>query len=82
MVQRKQTRFVQVKVRMPGHLKRRLEQEAKKRDDGSLSAEIVARLERTFTDPPQVQATATATATAVANELLERGWVVDTRGKK
>ena len=78
MVQRKQTRFVQVKVRMPGHLKRRLEQEAKKRDDGSLSAEIVARLERTFTDPPQVQ----ATATAVANELLERGWVVDTRGKK
>jgi hypothetical protein len=78
MVQRKQTRFVQVKLRIPDHLKRRLDQEAKKRDDGSLSDEIAARLERSFTAPIQEK----ATATAVADEILARGWVVDTRGEK
>jgi len=53
-------RLVQVKLRITDDLKRRLDREAKKRVDGSLSAEIAERLERSFTAPALGKAVATA----------------------
>jgi hypothetical protein len=65
MQPRKRKGLVQVKLRIPEELKRRLDREAKKRTDGSLSAEIADRLERSFTWPKIEE----ATASAVAKEL-------------
>jgi hypothetical protein len=62
--------LVQVKLRISEELKRRLDREAKKREDGSLSAEIADRLERSFASPTL----ATAIATAVVDELKVAGW--------
>jgi hypothetical protein len=53
-------RLVQVKLRITDDLKRQLDREAKKRVDGSLSAEIAERLERSFTAPALGEAVATA----------------------
>jgi hypothetical protein len=58
----KRTRLVQVKLRISNDLKRRLDKEAKNREDGSLSAEIAERLERSFTFPSLEQAVTTAIA--------------------
>lgn len=62
-------RLVQVKLRITNDLKRQLDREAKKRVDGSLSAEIAERLERSFTAPATEKSLATAVATAVAERL-------------
>jgi predicted transcriptional regulator len=70
MAPRKQTRLVQVKLRISDDLKRRLDREAKKRVDGSLSAEIAERLEQSFKRPVQEE----AIATAVAEKLIVAGW--------
>jgi hypothetical protein len=51
---------VQVKLRITDDLKRRLDREAKKRVDGSLSAEIAERLEWSFKTPALAQSLATA----------------------
>jgi hypothetical protein len=72
MAPRKRTGLVQVKLRISDDLKRRLDREAKKRDDGSLSAEIADRLERSFSSPPLEK----AVATTVLNELSAGGWIV------
>jgi len=69
-VRKQRTGLVQVKLRITDDLKRRLDREAKKRADGSLSAEIAERLERSFTAP----ATAKALATAVVDEFKAVGW--------
>ena len=79
----KRTGLVQVKLRITDDLKRRLDKEAKKRADGSLSAEIAERLERSFTAP----AMATAVATAVIDKLSTVGLAVpvgsmEKRGKQ
>jgi hypothetical protein len=65
-------KLVQVKLRISEDLKRRLDREAKKREDGSLSAEIAERLERSFSSPSLEK----AVATTVLNELSDRGWIV------
>jgi hypothetical protein len=52
--------LVQVKLRISDGLKRRLDREAKKRDDGSLSSEIAERLERSFSAPSLEKAVAAA----------------------
>ena len=65
MAPRKRTGLVQVKLRITADLKRRLDREASKRADGSLSAEIAERLERSFSAP----ALEKGVASAVANEL-------------
>lgn len=70
MALRKRTELVQVKLRITDDLKRRLDREAKKRADGSLSAEIAERLEQSFTGP----AMAKAVATAVLDEFKAAGW--------
>jgi hypothetical protein len=72
MAPRKRIGLVQVKLRISDDLKRRLDREAKKRDDGSLSAEIADRLERSFSSPPLEK----AVATTVLNELSAGGWIV------
>jgi len=69
MALRKRTGLVQVKLRISDDLKRRLDREAKKREDGSLSAEIAERLERSFTVPALENALATAVSTAVIDKL-------------
>jgi predicted transcriptional regulator len=74
MAPRKQTRLVQVKLRISDDLKRRLDREAKKRVDGSLSAEIAERLEQSFKRPVQEE----AIATAVAEKLIVAGWTPST----
>jgi hypothetical protein len=56
----KRTGLVQVKLRITDDLKRRLDREAKKREDGSLSAEIADRLEKSFTAPIMADRLATA----------------------
>jgi hypothetical protein len=66
---RKRTGLIQVKLRITEDLKRRLDKEAKKREDGSLSAEIAERLERSFTAPTLQK----ALATAVVEELKYAG---------
>jgi hypothetical protein len=58
----KQTRLVQVKLRISNDLKRRLDKEARKREDGSLSAEIAERLEQSFTFPSLKEAVTTTVA--------------------
>ena len=63
--------LIQVKLRIPKELKRKLDREVKKRTDGSLSAEIAERLERSFTWPKIEE----ATASAVVTELKARGFV-------
>jgi hypothetical protein len=63
---------VQVKLRISGDLKRRLDIEAKKREDGSLSAEIADRLERSFKDPALEE----KLATAVMEKFRTAGWTV------
>jgi hypothetical protein len=60
MAARKRTGLVQVKLRITDDLKRRLDREAKKRADGSLSAEIAERLELSFRTPALQDALATA----------------------
>jgi hypothetical protein len=60
MAPRKRTGLVQVKLRITDDLKRRLDRVAKKRGDGSLSAEIAERLERSFNAPALEEAVATA----------------------
>ena len=93
MAPRKRTGLVQVKLRISDDLKHRLDREAKKRDDGSLSAEIADRLERSFSSPPLQKALATtvhnemsalekAVATSVVNELHAGGWIVRGRSKR
>ena len=57
--------LVQVKLRITEDLKRRLDKVASKRVDGSLSAEIAERLERSFNAP----ALAKGVATTVVEEL-------------
>jgi hypothetical protein len=70
MARRKRTGLVQVKLRITDDLKRRLDREANKRVDGSLSAEIAERLERSFTVP----ALEKTVATAVVEEMKSVGW--------
>jgi len=69
-------RLVQLKLRITDDLKRRLDREAKKRPDGSISAEIAERLEWSFTAPGLEKAVATAAVTAVINELNTAGLIV------
>jgi predicted transcriptional regulator len=78
MAPRKRTGLVQVKLRISDDLKRRLDREAMKREDGSLSAEIAERLELSFTGPTLEKAIATAAATAVVNKLKTVEWQVPT----
>ena len=66
---RRKSGLVQVKLRITEDLKRRLDREAKKRLDGSLSAEIAYRLEQSF-DAPALKK---AVATAVVEELKIAG---------
>jgi hypothetical protein len=75
---RKGTGLVQVKLRITSDLKRRLDREASKRKDGSLSAEIAERLERSFTAPALEQ----AVATAVFQKLTTVTWPPTTAVKK
>ena len=93
MAPRKRTGLVQVKLRISDDLKRRLDRESKKREDGSLSAEIADRLERSFSSPPLEKAVATsvlnglnglekAVATTVLNELQAGGWIVPVQPKR
>ena len=65
MAPQKRIGLVQVKLRISSDLKHRLDKEAKKREDGSLSAEIAERLERSFTFPSLKE----AVTTTVANQL-------------
>src|SRR5262245_45784391 len=89
----KQTRLVQVKLRISSDLKRRLDKEAKKREDGSLSAEIAERLEQSFTFPSLKEAVTTTVAeqlpslkeavtTAVADQFRVVGFGSGDRMKK
>ena len=71
MAPRKRTGLVQVKLRISEDLKRRLDREAKKREDGSLSAEIAERLERSFSTPTLEK----AVATSVIDELSAKGFL-------
>jgi hypothetical protein len=70
MTPRKRTGLVQVKLRISDDLKRRLDREAMKREDGSLSAEIAKRLEQSF----EVPALKDAIATAVVDKLTTVGF--------
>jgi hypothetical protein len=74
----KRPKLVQVKLRITDDLKRRLDREAKKRVDGSLSAEIAERLERTFTVPTLKS----DVATAVVEQLRIEGLVFPAVEKK
>ena len=65
MTPRKRSGLVQVKLRITDDLKHRLDREANKRADGSLSAEIAKRLEQSFSAPTFEK----RLATAVVNEL-------------
>jgi hypothetical protein len=78
MATRKRTGLVQVKLRIPADLKRRLDREAKQRPDGSLSAEIAERLEQSFTAPVQAK----ATAAAIMEEMRTHGLIVSTGNNK
>ena len=76
MAKRKRTGLVQVKLRISDDLKRRLDREASKRPDGSLSAEIAERLERSFTNPALEE----SIATTVVEKLKKVEW--ETTGAK
>jgi hypothetical protein len=78
MAPRKRTGLVQVKLRISDDLKRRLDREAMKREDGSLSAEIAERLEQSFKVPPLKE----DIATAVFEKLITVGWVPPTGSVK
>jgi hypothetical protein len=78
MPPRKRSGLVQVKLRITPELKRRLDREASKRVDGSLSAEIAERLERSFSAP----ALEHAVATAVVDRLQHVPWGVPTDTEK
>jgi len=78
MAPRKRTGLVQVKLRISDDLKRRLDREAMKREDGSLSAEISERLEQSFRGPRQQE----AIATAVVDKLIIAGLVPPTGSAK
>ena len=78
MSPRKRTGLVQVKLRITDDLKRRLDREAKKRVDGSLSAEIAERLDRSFSVP----ALKDDLATAVAERLQAVTWGAPTGTEK
>jgi len=71
MARRKRTGLVQVKLRITDDLKRRLDREANKRADGSLSAEIAERLEWSFRTPVLEKGVATAVV-----EVLKTIWNV------
>jgi len=77
MAPRKRTGLVQVKLRITRDLKRRLDKEANKRPDGSLSAEIAERLNRSFSAPALEQGVATAVV-----EQLRTVWNVPTGSEK
>jgi len=77
MARQKRTGLVQVKLRITNDLKRRLDREANKRADGSLSAEIAERLEWSFTAPALEKGVATAVV-----EELRTVWNVPTGGEK
>jgi hypothetical protein len=68
MPPRKRKSLIQVKLRIPEDLKRQLDQEAKKRDDLSLSAEMADRLRKSFD-----KETARQTALAILEVLEDRG---------
>jgi hypothetical protein len=83
----KRVGLIQVKLRISEDLKRRLDREARKREDGSLSAEIAERLERSFSEPALEQKLATTVernagqlkkevATAVIDQLAAGGWII------
>lgn len=74
MAPSKRTGVVQVKLRISDDLKRRLDREAKKREDGSLSAEIAKRLEDSFANPLQ-DLQNEAIATSVVQKLIVSGFV-------
>ena len=78
MAPRKRTGLVQVKLRISDDLKRRLDREAMKREDGSLSAEIAERLEQSFRAPALKE----AVATAVVEKLSTVGWTPPTGSLK
>ena len=78
MTPRKRSGLVQVKLRITDDLKHRLDREANKRADGSLSAEIAERLERSFSVP----ALQKSLATAVVKELQVVGWGASTGSEK
>jgi hypothetical protein len=78
MAPRKRSGLVQVKLRISEDLKRRLDREAKKRLDGSLSAEIAERLERSFDGPLQNE----AIATSVVNKLKIEGYIAPIANQK
>ena len=68
---------MQVKLRIAPDLKRRLDREASKRLDGSLSAEIAERLEWSF-EAPGLRKTV---HTAIAEELKSVNWPTGTQKK-
>ena len=70
MAKRKRTGLVQVKLRITDDLKRRLDKAASKRPDGSLSAEIAERLDRSFAVPALVE----ALSTSVVDKLKTVEW--------
>jgi hypothetical protein len=80
MPPRKRKTLVQVKLRIPEELKRQLDQEAKKRDDLSLSAEIADRLRKSFeTDKQAARQTALAILEILEEHGLDLEAVVDQR---
>ena len=70
MAPRKRTGLVQFKLLILDDLKRRLDREATKREDRSLSAEIADRLEQSFKAPLLKE----EVATAVVERLSIAGW--------
>ena len=80
MPPRKRKSLIQVKLRIPEDLKRQLDQEAKKRDDLSLSAEIADRLRKSFeTDAEAGRRMALAILEVLEEHGLDLGALVDQR---
>jgi hypothetical protein len=80
MPPRKRKSLIQVKLRIPEDLKRQLDQEAKKRDDLSLSAEIADRLRKSFeTDAEAGRRMALAILEVLEDRGLDLGALVDQR---
>ena len=69
MAPQKRIGLVQVKLRISSELKHRLDKEAKKREDGSLSAEIAERLEQSFAFPSLEKSLEKTVTTAMADQL-------------
>jgi hypothetical protein len=76
MIPRKRSGLVQVKLRITSDLKHRLDREANKRADGSLSAEIAERLERSFSAPALEKGVATAVVELLKGDTVP--WRVPT----